>query len=411
MKICVLGLGYVGITSSLCFAKMGNQVWGVDLDSKKIKKLSSNEFYFPEKDLNELYNDDETQSNLFFLDSLSNIPNNIDIFLICVGTPSSQDGSLSIKYLNSALEDVLSHLNHVDSTNHNIEIVVRSTILPGTLNSIIDRKNQEIPVNCEMLYHPEFLREGTSVYDFNNPPKIVIGMEDASKITKLEELYKRIESKIFKTTVQNAECVKYLDNIFHALKVTFANEVGDYCSEKGLDTSEIMSIFKSDTKLNISEKYLNPGFAYGGSCLPKDLDAFLFDADGMNLDIKLISSIRESNNQRILEQTEKISSMGFKYITFFGLAFKESTDDLRVSPYLLLAYGLAKKSHIVSYVDDGINIDDIFSELNRLNLNVEGISFNKIPSSTQISSDGLVICSHQKFSQRCVKFDSVIYLN
>lgn len=360
MKIAIFGMGYVGFTSALCLRSMGHDVVGIDNDTKKIYSLVSGNVLLTEPKIIELQKKFENDKQLTFTSNYKKAANDVNVILVCVGTPSNSDGSLNLMYIKSVSDDI-ANLIRRNKKITKPEIVVRSTILPGTCEQVIipilESKGLIDGEDYNLSFHPEFLREGSAVNDFFDPPKIVFGNNKQSK-SKFAEVYNSslFSKKPIFTNLRISECVKYVDNIFHALKVTFANEVGDFCKSTDIDAEEVMAIFKQDKKLNISEYYLNPGYAYGGSCLPKDLDAFLSEATEKKVDLKLISNIKESNNLRIENRIKSLLNIVEDKLIFFGFAFKKGTNDIRNSPYLATAMGIAHYGKQVLAID--INFSD-----------------------------------------------------
>jgi len=360
VKIAIFGMGYVGFTTALCLRSMGHNVVGIDNDTKKIHSLVTGNVLLPEPKIIELQKKFNNDKKLSFISNYKELTNEVNIILVCVGTPSNSDGSLNLMYIKSVSNDI-ANLIRQNKKSTKPEIVIRSTILPGACEQIImpilESKGLIDGEDYNLFFHPEFLREGSAVNDFFDPPKIVFGNNNQSE-SKFADVYNSdmFSQKPIFTSLKISECVKYVDNIFHALKVTFANEVGDFCKSIHIDAEEVMSIFKQDKKLNISEYYLRPGYAYGGSCLPKDLDALLSEAAEKKVDLKLISNIKESNNLRIENRIKSLLNIIEEKLIFFGFAFKKGTNDIRNSPYLATAMGIANSGKQVLAID--INFSD-----------------------------------------------------
>lgn len=346
MKIVVVGLGYVGTITSFALAKLGQHVIGCEKDESKIEILKSNNPHFYEPGLEELINNGS--SNISFTSDLSSIDfKEIDFIFICVGTPSGRNGKLNL----NAIYDTVEQLIRCDSfqMNSDCTIIVRSTIESGTINNL----NKRLELNGlknEVLFHPEFLREGSAIKDFLNPPFIVCSDSKNPIIkNKFKYLYQSIGSVIFSETI-TLELLKLSCNVWHALKVTFANEIGLISESVGADGAKVMDIFCQDEILNISKAYLKPGFAFGGSCLPKDVSSLAQFSN--NLGLPLIETINKSNQQVINLFAEKVIKQNPVEINWIGLTFKENTDDTRDSPFLKCI------NHIINNSDIRINIYD-----------------------------------------------------
>ena len=359
MKISVFGLGYVGVVTSVCFAAEGHEVIGVDVAPKKVDLLNEGISPIVEERIGDLLDECVKSGRLRATLSVSEAIASSDLCIVCVGTPSSADGALELGYVAKVISEIAEELQSREDT---FTVVVRSTIVPGTMENLV------VPTLCEklgdgfgekvkVLFHPEFLREGSSVYDFYNPPKIVIGERNQGDSELLLSLYpEKFDAPRIVCEVAVAEMVKYCDNLYHALKVTFANEVGIFAHAHGIDSAQVMDIFCQDTKLNISSKYMRPGFAFGGSCLPKDLRAFLAVANQRGLSLPMLSSVIPSNVGQIERVLQLILDNDFSSVGFYGLAFKAGTDDLRESPYVELAERLLGKGKLLSVYDPNVQI-------------------------------------------------------
>lgn len=354
-------MGYVGVVTAACMAKEGYRVYGVDISETKVQLINDGFSPIVEEQIGELVKDAVTTGNLTAHTDAELVVSRCDILFVCVGTPSAKNGSLNTDYIERVCMDIGLAASKL---NKKVLLVVRSTLLPGSIEKVVlpaVAKGAGKPVSevAEVLFHPEFLREGSSVYDFYNPPKIVVG-ESASGASggaqKLIELYRNIDAPTFVVEYKIAEMVKYCDNMFHAIKVTFANEVGQYCVEADIDSHEVMKIFVSDVKLNISDKYLKPGFAFGGSCLPKDLRAFNYISHASDTELPMLRSILQSNQLHITRVVEHILSFGLNEVGIYGLSFKKGTDDLRESPIVTLVESLLGKGIQVTVYDKFVNV-------------------------------------------------------
>ena len=359
MKISVFGLGYVGVVTSVCFAAEGHEVIGVDVAPKKVDLLNQGVSPIVEERIGDLLDECVKSGRLRATQSVSEAIASSDLCIVCVGTPSSADGALELGYVSKVISEIGEELQ---SRKDTFTVVVRSTIVPGTIETLVvptlrEKLGDGFGEKVKVLFHPEFLREGSSVYDFYNPPKIVIGERNPGDSDRLLSLYpEKFDAPRIVCEVEVAEMVKYCDNLYHALKVTFANEVGIFAHAHGIDSTQVMEIFCQDTKLNISSKYMRPGFAFGGSCLPKDLRAFLAVANQRGLSLPMLSSVLPSNVGQIERVLQLILDNDFNSVGFYGLAFKAGTDDLRESPYVELAERLLGKGKVLSVYDPNVQI-------------------------------------------------------
>lgn len=345
MKISVFGLGYVGTISAACLAQMGHEVIGVDVNPNKIGMIAHGQSPVMEAEIGEIIAEQTKQQRLTATADGAWAFARTDLSLICVGTPGKENGSIDLTYVQRIFEEIGDYLSSKSSFHW---IVLRSTVLPGTteqsLIPILEKKSgKSAGKDFGVCFNPEFLREGSSVWDFFNPPKTVIGLLNLSDASPLLALYESLPAPVIKTSIRDAELVKYLDNVFHALKICFANEIGRVCQALKVDSHELMNIFIQDTKLNISPMYLKPGFAFGGSCLPKDTRALLYMAKTLDLELPLLQAILPSNEVQLQEGLRLILKTKKKKVGLLGLSFKEGTDDLRESPLVLLAETLLGK--------------------------------------------------------------------
>ena len=358
LKISVFGLGYVGAVSSACLAERGHFVIGVDVDQNKVDLINNGDSPIVEERLDALIKDGIRRGHLQATADSEFAILNSDISLICVGTPSNINGSLDLSYVKR----VSSEIGKILSEKNEYHLVVfRSTMLPGSIEEELipileNHSRKKIGVDFGVGVNPEFLREGTAVYDFYNPPKIVTGAYIESDNKLICSLYKGIDASRSETSIKVAEMIKYTDNSFHGLKVSFGNEIGNICKALGIDSHEVMNIFCQDTKLNLSPYYLKPGFAFGGSCLPKDLRALSYKAKMLDVETPVLNSISRSNDLQIKKTIQYIVSLGKKKIGVLGFSFKAGTDDLRESPIVELIEALLGKGFELSLYDKGVSL-------------------------------------------------------
>jgi GDP-mannose 6-dehydrogenase len=355
--LSVFGLGYVGCVSSACFAKEGHQVIGVDVSPLKVDMIKSGRATIVESGIGELVAEMVAAGRLAATTDAADAVRRSDISLICVGTPSRSNGSIDLRYVERVCEEIGAAIAR-KSTRHTV--VVRSTVLPGTIQRLViptleKTSGKKAGRDFGVCMNPEFLREGTSIRDFYEPPFTLIGTDDAQAAEALGALYSGIEAPVHVTSTGVAEMIKYTCNCFHGLKVGFANEIGNICKEFGVDSHEVMRIFCLDTKLNLSPAYLRPGFAFGGSCLPKDLRAITYHARSADVSTPILSATLDSNQRQIDRAFEMVRAAGSKHIGVLGLAFKAGTDDLRESPMVAVVEKLIGKGAALAIYDRDVS--------------------------------------------------------
>ena len=358
MKISIFGLGYVGAVSAGCLAKEGHTVVGVDPNQTKVDLINAGKTPIIEKDIGEIIATAVDQGTLRATTDVAEAIRATELSLICVGTPSQLNGSLDLKYVRKVCEEIGAVLK---DTDHYHVVVARSTMLPGTMHGIViptleEYSGKRAGEDFGVCNNPEFLREGTAVYDFYHPPKTVVGATDDRSAELLLSIYEKLPGPMIRTEVETAEMVKYTDNVWHALKVSFANEIGNICKAVGIDSHRVMEIFCQDTKLNLSPYYMKPGFAFGGSCLPKDVRALTYKARTMDVDVPVLNSIMASNQRQIQKGFSMIAEKGKKKVGILGFSFKAGTDDLRESPMVELIERLIGKGYDVRLYDRNVNI-------------------------------------------------------
>lgn len=358
MKISIFGLGYVGAVSAGCLAKGGHTAIGVDPYQPKVDLINAGQTPVVEKDLGEIIERAVADGLLSATQDVRQAVLDTEISLICVGTPSQSNGSLDLKYVHKVCEEIGAAL--LEKPEFHV-VVARSTMLPGSMRSIVipvleDVSGKRAGVDFGVCNNPEFLREGTAVSDFYNPPKIVIGETDTAAGDRLASLYAHLDAPLVRTSLETAEMVKYTDNVWHALKVGFANEIGNICKVIGIDGHEVMDIFCKDTKLNLSPYYMKPGFAFGGSCLPKDVRALTYKARAYDIDVPILNAILPSNQKQIEKGLAMIIAKGSKKIGILGFSFKAGTDDLRESPMVEVIEHLIDKDYDIRLYDRNVMI-------------------------------------------------------
>jgi GDP-mannose 6-dehydrogenase len=358
LSISVFGLGYVGSVSAACFASMGHRVIGVDVNPVKVEMMENGRSPILEAGMSELIAEGHRTSRLHAtVDSTAAVMES-DVSFVCVGTPSLRNGKLDLSHIERVAREIGAALKRKKSAH---AFVLRSTVLPGTTETIVlpilERESgKRARSDFTIAYNPEFMREGSAVADFLQPPYTILGAQDHSQLDPLRELYKQTPGKVFETSLSVAEMVKYLSNAFHAVKVTFANEVGTLCKHLSVDAQAVTEIFTSDTRLNISPAYLSPGFAFGGSCLPKDVRALTYKAKELDLKLPMLESLLPSNVEHVERAVETVMRTNKRKIAQLGLSFKAGTDDLRESPQVQLVKRLLGEGFEVKVWDEDVSL-------------------------------------------------------
>jgi GDP-mannose 6-dehydrogenase len=358
VKISIFGLGYVGTISAGCLASDGHEVIGVDPVPAKVDLLNSGQSPIVEADIGEIIAATVRSGRLSATHDPTLAIQETELSFVCVGTPSQPNGNLDLRYIRRICEQIGAGLKNKVARH---TVVIRSTILPGTMIKIVipileEFSGKQSGVDFGVSNNPEFLREGSSVKDFRSPPKTVIGELDQTSGDLLVELYEKIDAPLIRTDLETAEMIKYVDNSWHALKIGFANEIGNLCKSFGIDAHEVMDIFCQDRKLNISPAYLRPGFAFGGSCLPKDLRALAYQAKMHDVEIPILSSILPSNEIQVTRGLQMIIEKGHARVGVLGFSFKAGTDDLRESPMIEVIERLIGKGYDLRIYDKNVNL-------------------------------------------------------
>jgi GDP-mannose 6-dehydrogenase len=396
MKISVLGLGYVGAVSAGCLAQEGHEVIGVDAEPAKVALINAGRSPIIEKDIGDMIHRQVAEGRLSATEDVAVAVRESDLLLVCVGTPSRHNGDIELKFVRRVCEQIGAALRHHDGAP---VVVIRSTMLPGTMRETViplleASSGRRAGVEFGVCINPEFLREGTAVQDYFNPPKTVIGELNRASGDLLASLYSRMPGPLIRTDIDTAEMVKYADNAWHALKVGFANEIGNLCKGLKVDSHRVMDIFCQDTKLNLSRYYLKPGFAFGGSCLPKDLRALLYKAKSLDVALPILASILPSNEQQIQRGVRAVVEKGSRKVGILGFAFKAGTDDLRESPVVELTERLIGKGYDLRVYDENVRLASIHGANRDYILNhIPHISRLMVPSVEEVldHADTIVI--------------------
>jgi GDP-mannose 6-dehydrogenase len=354
--IVVVGLGYVGCVTAACLADLGNRVIGVDRDQFKVDMVLAGRAPFYEPGLEDLVAKNVAAGRLSASTDLAQALEHADLALLCVGTPSARNGNLSVDQLERVSAEIGACLERRSSR---LVVAVRSTVFPGTCEEVVMPKLGDA-AKTSVVSNPEFLREGAAVKDFVEPSLVVVGGSDPEAVRRVAGLYEPLGVKPCLVSLRTAEMIKYACNTFHALKIGFANEIGALGAELGIDAAEVMDTLCQDVRLNISPAYLKPGFAFGGSCLPKDLRALVYRASRLDLKLPLLESVLPSNSEVLNRAVQAVLGLPGDHIGVFGLAFKENTDDLRESPVVSLLEQLIGKGRNLRVFDPHIRLDRIY---------------------------------------------------
>ena len=358
MRVAVFGLGYVGSVSAANFAADGHDVIGVDVNPEKVAAVNAGCSPIVEPGLEELLTQGVEARRLRATTSTDEAVAETDLSLVCVGTPSRKNGSLDLSYLIRVCEQIGDALK--GKADYHV-VVIRSTVLPGTTHGHViptleAHSGKKYGEGFGVSVNPEFLREGTALKDFRQPPLTLVGHNHPYDAAPTKALYENVDAPLYSTSIRVAEMMKYTSNAWHAVKVVFANEIGNLCKRVGVDSHEVMDIFCRDEKLNLSSYYLKPGFAFGGSCLPKDVRALQYRAKELDVDLPVISQILPSNRLQIQRAFDEIMETGKRKIGLLGFSFKAGTDDLRESPVVILAEQLLGKGLSLCIYDKNVSL-------------------------------------------------------
>lgn len=361
MRISIFGLGYVGCVTAACLARDGHDVIGVDVNPQKVNLLRQGVSPIVEPGLDELIQSAVRTGKLQITCEGKTAVDNTDVSLICVGTPSNGNGSPRLEYVSTVAREIGEALATKPSYH---TVVVRSTVLPGTvlekfLPLLEEASGKTAGVEFGLCMNPEFLRESSAIRDYDNPSFVVIGEYDRRSGDAVEQMYKTVSAPVFRTSIPSAEILKFACNAFHATKVVFANEIGTLCKEHGIDGQEVMQIFTQDHQLNISPTYLRPGFAFGGSCLPKDVRALVHRSKERDVETPLLSALLASNQQHIQRSVAMVEQTGRKRVAVLGLSFKSGTDDVRESPTVALVETLVGKGYQIQIFDEHVRVEEL----------------------------------------------------
>ena len=361
MKISVLGLGYVGTVVAGCLARAGHEVIGIDTELRKVELVNAGKSPIIEKEIGQIIAQQVEAGRLSASTEVTVAVQQSDLILVCVGTPSRSNGDIDLRHVRRVCEQIGAALRTHSGAP---VVVVRSTLLPGTMRELViptleASSGRQAGSDFGVCVNPEFLREGTAVHDYLNPPKTVIGELTRASGNLLASLYAGLPAPLIRTDIDTAEMVKYADNAWHAVKVGFANEIGNLCKAVQVDSHRVMEIFCQDIKLNLSSYYLRPGFAFGGSCLPKDLRALLHKAKSLDVSLPILSAVLPSNELQIERAVQTVIDHGSRKVGILGFSFKAGSDDLRNSPVVELTERLLGKGFELRIYDSNVRLASI----------------------------------------------------
>jgi GDP-mannose 6-dehydrogenase len=362
MRVAIFGLGYVGCVSAACFARDGHDVIGVDVNPLKVEQVNAGVSPVIEPGLEELVARERASGRLIATADGVDAAADADVLLVCVGTPSNGNGSLDLRHVEKVCTEIGAGLARRERGMPMPVVVIRSTVLPGTIDgrllpALEESSGMVAGIGFGICANPEFLREGSAIADFDKPPFVIVGIRDGETSEVMARLYERTEAPFIGTDIGTAEMIKYISNAFHALKVAFANEVGALCKSAGIDAQEVMEVFCRERTLNISPTYLRPGFAFGGSCLPKDVRALVYRAKEADVAAPVLNAVLESNRLHIQRCVDMVERTGARRAAILGLSFKAGTDDVRESPAVTLTETLVGRGFSVAVYDEHVDPD------------------------------------------------------
>ena len=398
MRISVFGLGYVGTVTAACLAAIGHRVIGVDIAAEKVESINRGRAPIVERDVDQIIARSVAEGSLHATDKADKAIDESDLAVVCVGTPSSDDGRFDPRHVERVMEQIGAALP--GGRKQSFLVVLRSTVMPGTTRKmvvpILERSSKRsVGDGYDVVFHPEFLREGSSVEDFYHPPKIVVGERISGAARLLKVLYDNTDAPMFFTSLESAEMIKYADNVFHAVKITFANEIGHLCKTLDIDSREVMDIFCSDRQLNISPAYLRPGFAFGGSCLPKDVKAIAHEARNRDLKLPLLESLLPSNHEQIDRAFRIVERCSPQSVGLIGLSFKPGTDDLRESPLVRLAEMILAGGYELRILDPNVETSRLVGgNLAYVERRLPHLSRLMVSSADYLKECGVIVIGH-----------------
>lgn len=393
MEIAIVGLGYVGTVSAACFATAGHRVWGVDINADKVRIINEGRTPIVEHGLGDKVAEARRSGCLRATCDLREALVETEVCFVAVATPSRANGDIDATHLLRACKQIAEALVELDRTQ---VVIMRSSILPSIYQQCSEVFSVAAPGRVKFCANPEFLREGTAIEDFEYPPFTVLGVDDEKLETTLRSLYQFIAAPFFVLSPREALLVKYASNAYHALKIAFANEIGALCQHEDIDGQRVMSVFCKDTKLNISTRYLLPGFAFGGSCLPKDVRALSYAAKRRDLELPLINALLPSNERVIQRAVSRVSSTSYRRIGLIGLGFKANTDDLRESPFVELAERLLGKGFELKIYDPNVSLAQLTgANKEYINKVIPHLSRLLVDSLTALVDCELLVVGHQ----------------
>lgn len=401
MDISIFGMGYVGAVCSACLAKRGNNIIGVDVSEQKVSMIANGKSPIVEQGLNELLEEGVKANCITATTDYYSAIQRSDISMVCVPTPSLKNGNLNTDYIAEVCREIGTAIKDKPSRH---TVIIRSTVLPGTVSEIViptleKYSGKTAGKDFGVGVNPEFLRESTAIFDYDNPPMTVVGVLDETTGNLLKQLYSDLDAPFICEDIAVAEMIKYSCNVWHALKVSFANEIGSIAKSVNVDGRRVMSVVCEDKKLNLSSYYMKPGFAFGGSCLPKDVRALSYRAKQLDVETPVISSIMQSNDAHIERAFDLVKSTNVKKVAMLGLSFKAGTDDLRESPFVILAEKLIGKGYDLSILDRNVKYASVHgSNKEYINNHIPHISslLEDTPHKVTSEAELVLLCNGDK---------------